>query len=292
MLDQLANGILLGALLATSSVGLSLILSVTHTINVAHGDLLTLGAMMAVFFSTAYAIPVWIALLLAIAIGLSFGGLIDFGLLSPLRRRGVGVVAMLVVTIGLSFVLRYGILAIGGPRPKALPLPSARVSQYFGMGFTPMALVSILISIVVLVSVGIFLMKTSLGTAMRAVASNRTLASASGIHIERVMRLTWIIAGGLTAVGGVMLALTQLVFWNVGFQLLLLMFAAVIVGGVGSPFGTMVGGFLIGIVSQMSVALPYVRDHADLKIVVAMAVMFIVLIVRPNGILGRGARLS
>jgi branched-chain amino acid transport system permease protein len=106
------------------------------------------------------------------------------------------------------------------------------------------------------------------------------------------MRLTWIIAGGLTAVGGVMLALTQLVFWNMGFQLLLLMFAAVIVGGVGSPFGTMVGGFLIGIVSQVSVALPYVRDHADLKVVVAMAVMFIVLIVRPNGILGRGARLS
>lgn len=292
MLDQLANGILLGAVIAMTSVGLSLIFSVTGSFNFAHGDLVTLGAMMTVFFATALSVPVWLAIILAVAAGALIGLILDRAMFRPMRRAGVGGITTLVATLGLSLIARYAILAVGGPEPKALPIPAQRVTSFFGLGFTPMALVVIISTIVILVGFGLFLTKSTLGTAMRAVASNKTLAAASGINIERIISVTWVIGGALAAVGGVMLALTQLVYWDMGFQLLLLMFAGVIVGGLGSPFGAIVGGFVIGLITQLSVTLPYIKDHNDLKIAVALLVMVIVLFLRPQGLLGRRARLS
>lgn len=292
MLDQLANGILLGAVIAMTSVGLSLIFSVTGSFNFAHGDLVTLGAMMTVLFATALSVPVWLAIILAVAAGALIGLILDRAMFRPMRRAGVGGITTLVATLGLSLIARYAILAVGGPEPKALPIPAQRVTSFFGLGFTPMALVVIISTIVILVGFGLFLTKSTLGTAMRAVASNKTLAAASGINIERIISVTWVIGGALAAVGGVMLALTQLVYWDMGFQLLLLMFAGVIVGGLGSPFGAIVGGFVIGLITQLSVTLPYIKDHNDLKIAVALLVMVIVLFLRPQGLLGRRARLS
>jgi neutral amino acid transport system permease protein len=292
VLDQLANGILLGAVIAMTSVGLSLIFSVTGSFNFAHGDLVTLGAMMTVLFATALSVPVWLAIILAVAAGALIGLILDRAMFRPMRRAGVGGITTLVATLGLSLIARYAILAVGGPEPKALPIPAQRVTSFFGLGFTPMALVVIISTIVILVGFGLFLTKSTLGTAMRAVASNKTLAAASGINIERIISVTWVIGGALAAVGGVMLALTQLVYWDMGFQLLLLMFAGVIVGGLGSPFGAIVGGFVIGLITQLSVTLPYIKDHNDLKIAVALLVMVIVLFLRPQGLLGRRARLS
>lgn len=292
MLDQLANGILLGAIIAMTSVGLSLIFSVTGSFNFAHGDLVTLGAMMAVLLSTLLPLPVWLAIVLAIAAGAAVGFLLDRAMFRPMRRAGVGGITMLVATLGLSLIARYAILAVGGPEPKALPIPQQQVTSYFGLGFTHAALIVIVSTVVILVAFGLFLTRSALGTAMRAVASNRPLAAASGIDIERIISITWVIGGALAAVGGVMLALTQLVYWDMGFQLLLLMFAGVIVGGLGSPFGAMAGGFAIGLVTQLAITLPYIKDHSDLKIAVALVVMVVVLFVRPQGILGRRARLS
>lgn len=292
MLDQLANGILLGAIIAITSVGLSLVFSVTRAFNFAHGDMVTLGAMLMVFLTQGLGLPVWLGVVVVVPIGAVFGGFLDIALFRPMRRAGVGGITMLVATLGLSLLLRYGMLAVAGPEPRSLPLPTQHVRQVLGMAFTPMAMVVIVSTIVLLAVFGLFLNRSTLGTTMRAVANNRALASASGIDVQRTMLATWAISGGLAAVGGVMLGLTQLVYWDMGFQLLLLIFAGVIAGGLGTAYGAMAGGFFIGVVTQMSVALPYFRDHVDLKLAVALSVMIVVLLVRPQGLLGRRVRVS
>jgi len=292
VLDQLANGILFGAIIAMTSVGLSLIFNVAGAFNFAHGDLVTLGSMMAVLFATTVGLPVWLSIVLAVVAGGAAGLLLDFTVFRPLRRAGAGGITLLVTTLGLALIIRYAILAVAGPEAKALPLPPQHVTPYFGLRFTPLALVVIVSTIVILIAFGILLAKSRLGVAMRAVASNGTLAAASGVDIERIITITWVLGGALAATGGVMLALTQLVYWDMGFQLLLLMFAGIIVGGLGSPFGAMLGGFVIGLIAQLAVTLPYVREHNDLKISVALLVLVAVLLLRPQGILGRKARLS
>ena len=293
MLDQLANGILLGAIISITSIGLSLIFSVTNTLNFAHGEMVTLGGMLAVFFSSAaLGLPLWLALPAAVLSGVVLGLLLDLSVFKPMRRAGVGGITMLVTTLGLSLILRYVILAVAGPDPEALPLPAQRVGSYLGLALTPLGAVVIIATLVVLTAVALFLLKSTTGTSMRAVSNNRTLAAASGINVERVIFTTWGLGGGLAALGGVMLVLTQLVYWDMGAHLLLLMFAGIIVGGLGSAFGAMAGGFLVGIVTQLSVGLPYIRDHTDLKLAVALGVMTVVLLARPQGILGRKARLS
>jgi neutral amino acid transport system permease protein len=292
MLDQLANGLLLGAIIAITSVGLSLVFSVTRAFNFAHGDMVTLGAMLMVFFTHGLGLPVWLGIVIVVPLGAAFGGFLDLALFRPMRRAGVGGIAMLVATLGLSLLLRYGMLAVAGPEPRALPLPTQRVHQVLGMAFTPMAMVVIVSTVVLLGLFGLFLNRSTLGTTMRAVSNNRALASASGIDVQRTMLATWAISGGLAAIGGVMLGLTQLVYWDMGFQLLLLIFAGVIAGGLGTAYGAMAGGFFIGLVTQLSVAMPYFRDHVDLKLAVALSVMIVVLLVRPQGLLGRRVRVS
>lgn len=292
MLDQLANGILLGAIVAMASVGLSLVFNVAGVFNFAHGDMVAVGAMFAVLLAQAAGLPLWLALSGAIVMTAALGWLLDAIVFKPLRRKRIGGITMLVTTLGLALIIRYVMLAIVGPNQVALPLPPQRIKSYLGLGFTDMGLVVIVLTIVLLVGFALFLLRSETGTAMRAVASNRTLAESCGINSDRIITLSWVISGGLAAAGGIMLALTQLVYWNMGFQLLLLMFAGVILGGLRSPFGAMAGGFAIGVVTQLSVALPYVSTHTDLKIAVSLLVMSLILLIRPQGLLSRRARVS
>lgn len=293
MIDQLSNGLVLGAVLAITSLGLSLLFSVTNSFSFAHGDLVAVGAMVAVVLSgEALGLPVWLAIVLACLSGVLLGLILDRVMFRPMRRKGVGGITFLITTLGLALIIRYLILALAGPGPRALPLPQQRVQSYLGLRLTPSAALAIVISVLVLVLIGVFLLRTPLGISMRAVANNPQLAMASGISVDRIVAIAWAMSTGLAALGGTMMALTQLVYWDMGFHLLLLMFASVILGGLGTAFGAMAGGFLIGIVTQLSVTLPYVRDHVDLKIAVGLAVMAVVLLLRPQGILGRSVRAS
>lgn len=292
MIEQFSNGLILGAVLAITSLGLSLLFSVTNSFSFAHGDLVTVGAIVAVVLSAGVGLPVWLSILLACASGVFLGLVLDRVMFRPMRRKGVGGITLLVTTIGLSLIIRYVILALIGPGPRALPLGQQQVRSYLGLQLTPSAALAIVLSVVVLVLVGLFLLRTPLGISMRAVANNPQLAMASGISVDRVVAIAWAMSCGLAALGGTVMALTQLVYWDMGFHLLLLIFASVILGGLGTAFGAMVGGFLIGIVTQMSVTLPFIRDHVDLKIAVALAVMAIVLLIRPQGLMGRAVRAS
>jgi branched-chain amino acid transport system permease protein len=194
-----------------------------------------------------------------------------------------------VVSIGLSLVLRYAYLYAfgGGPRPYAQystqgPLDLGPVS------LPPRDLVIMAVSIIILTLVGLGLQRTKLGKATRAVADNPSLAASSGIDVQRVINVVWTVGTALAALGGVFLALSQQVNYLAGFNILLLLFAGVTLGGLGTAFGALVGSLVIGIFTQLSTLF----IPAELQNVGALLILIIVLIVRPQGILGRAERVG
>jgi len=219
----------------------------------------------------------------------AFGGAQELGLWRPLRNRGTGLISMIVVSIGLAFAMRYAILVtIGGlPRPFTDYAIQSDMSL-LGITTVPKNLIIIGFTIVVLALVGLFLTRTKLGTAMRAVSDNADLAESSGIDVSRVVLITWVGGSGLAALGGVMFGISEQVQWDMGFKLLLLIFAAVILGGLGTAFGAMVGGFIVGVVVEMSTLVIPV----EFKTAVAMAILIVMLLLRPQGLLGSRERIG
>jgi branched-chain amino acid transport system permease protein len=213
----------------------------------------------------------------------------DKGMWSPLRKRGTGLVAMMIITIGLSIFLRSLFqYFIGGGN---FSYSQYTTSAPFAVGpllITPTQVGVSAVSLAVLVAASLALQKTRLGKATRAVADNPALAAASGINVENVIRLVWVGGSALAGLAGVGLGITQGFNYQFGFKILLLIFAAVVLGGLGTIWGALAGSFLIGLLVEVStIVVP-----AELKYVSALAVLIIVLVVRPQGILGRRERVG
>jgi len=291
------GGITFSLLLALAALGLSLIFGTTGLTNFAHGELVTFGALAALAVDRlpgeiqvgGVNITVITAVIVAFILSGVFGWVQDKGMWSPLRKRGTGLVAMMIITIGLSIFLRslYQYFVGGG---------NYSYSQYttakpFSVGPVLITWTQVgvsLVSLAVLVLAGLILARTRLGKAIRAVADNPALASASGINVENVIRLVWIGGAALAGLSGVGLGLTQGFNYQFGFKILLLIFAAVVLGGLGTIWGALVGSFVIGLLIEVStIVVP-----AELKYVSALAVLIIVLVVRPQGILGRRERVG
>ncbi|WP_250443391.1 branched-chain amino acid ABC transporter permease [Actinotalea sp. C106] len=287
--QQAAAGLRFGLVLALASVGLSLIYGTTGLSSFSHGEQVTLGALLTYVFVSLMGWPLVPAIILAVLICAGTGWLQDVGIWRPLRRRGVGLVQSMIVTIGLALALQYlfqlvfggGTVSILSYIPGTWTLGPVRLNipSYYSMG----------ISIVVLLAVGWFLLRTRTGRATRAVSDNPALAAASGIDVDRIIRLVWVMATGLAGLAGVLLAL---IFnganWTLGMQMLLLMFAAVTLGGLGTAFGALVGSLVIGMVVEMAnLVIP-----TDLKYAAALVILILVLMVRPQGILGRAERIG
>jgi branched-chain amino acid transport system permease protein len=286
-------GLKLGAIIALSAIGLSLVFGVTGLVNFAHGDLVTLGAVLAFWLNASQSGPGWhlvVAAIPAILLTAAFGGAQELGMWRPLRRRRTGLIALLVISIGLSFVIRYLILVFGNvrlPKPYVDYVIQSEVS-FLGISTVPKNLVIIGLTLVVLIGVGLFLQRTKVGTAMRAVSDNPDLAESSGIDVQRVILITWTMGAGLAALGGVMFGVSEGVQWDMGFKLLLLIFSAVILGGLGTAFGAMVGGFAIGVAVEMST----LWVPIEFKTVIALAILVGMLLVRPQGLLGVRERIG
>jgi neutral amino acid transport system permease protein len=293
LLNLFVSGIRFGLIVGLCSVGLSLIYGTTGLVNFAHGELVTFGALIAWLLNTMTSGPK-LPLLLAAVIGMIatglLGAVLELGLWRPLVRRRSGAAGRMLVSIGLALVLRYlyQVIFKGAPRSYrqyAAPSPvkigplQSPVRDYFIMG----------ICLVVLLVVGAMLRRTRLGTAIRAVSDERDLSSASGINVPRVTLVVWISGGMLAGLGGVMLgAGSQGVQWNMGFRLLLTMFAAIVLGGLGNPYGAMAGGLVVGVASQVGTYwLP-----SDLQFAIALAILVLVLLARPQGILGVQERIG
>jgi len=287
---QLAfDGINFGLIIAMAAMGLSLIYGTTGLTNFAHGELVTLGAIAAYYFNVTVGLNLIPAAILATVVAGAFGYLQDRFFWGWLRRRGTGLIAMMIVSIGLALVLRHLYLYFfrGSPRQFA----DYTIQKGLNLGpvdVTPATLVGMAIEIVILTAVGLALLKTRLGKATRAVADNPSLAASSGIDVERVIRIVWTVGAAIAGVAGILLAMQQSVNYQMGFQILLLVFAGVILGGLGTAFGALVGSLIVGLMIQLSTL--FIPE--EMKNVGALLVLIIVLLIRPQGILGRAERVG
>ncbi|HUG74738.1 MAG TPA: branched-chain amino acid ABC transporter permease, partial [Acidimicrobiia bacterium] len=285
-------GLKLGATIALAAVGLSLIYGVTRLVNFAHAELVTLGGVLAYVFHATDGGPTWplvLAAIPAVILVAVFGGLQSSYLWRPLRKRGTSLLSLMVVSIGLSFALRSLIQLTFGGQPASYPdFAGQPAILILGVSMVPKHLVTIGVTIVVLFLVSQFLQRSRAGTAMRAVSDDRDLAESSGINVDQVIWITWIMAAGLAALGGVFYGLNESVSYEMGFKILLLLFAAVVLGGLGSAYGVMVGGFVVGIVVEMSTLLL----PAELKVVSGLVILIVMLLFRPQGIFGTRERIG
>ncbi|MFT4258183.1 branched-chain amino acid ABC transporter permease [Microbacterium sp.] len=286
--QQLASGLSLGLILAVATLGMALISGTTRLMNFAYGESLTIGALAAFFASAVLGLPVIVAALFAIAAGVLLHFLQDLLLWRPARRKGVAIVPLMIASMGVAMILRYlGYALFGGSAKRVSPatIPSLRlgpivfpISAYIGAG----------VAIVAVCLVMWWLRSSHAGRAIRAVAANRPLAAATGVDVDHTIRLVWLVSGALAGLAGILLALLSDVTWDMGFKALLLIFAAMILGGVGTPAGAVFGAIAVGVLTELLVLwLP-----SDMKYVGALGVLIIVLLVRPQGLFGTRERIG
>lgn len=300
-----AEGLKQGLYLAMASIGLSLIYGTTGLVNFAHAEMVTWGGLATYFFNfyglagvAGFLAPLpapfgdGVNLIFAVVLGMIAGGVMGYALdrtlFRTLRRQGVGLIAQMVITIGLSIVLRYLFLYFFGGQPRSFRNFSAQQAWQIGpVDLVPKDIIAMGISVVVLVLIGLLLTQTQMGKAMRAVSDNKDLAESSGIDVQRVISTVWIFGAAAAALGGAFFALDQ-TKWDFGFRILLLIFSAVTLGGLGTAYGALLGALVIGLVINLSTL---VLD-AELKNMVALLVMVLVLMFRPQGLLGRAERIG
>jgi len=288
-IQRLFTGLSFGLLLALAAIGLSLIFGTTGLNNFAHAEMVTFGALATLSLAVNLQWPLWIALIGALVLSAAFGWTLDAALWKPLRKKGIGLIPMMIVSIGLSLALRYIYQYIYGGSTAQLPGADGADLKFGPISLSPLDILSMGISVVVLLGVAYFLLRTRLGKATRAVSDNTSLAAASGIDVDRVIRIVWVIGGGLAGLSGILYAFYRPgVSWDMGFQILLLIFAAVTLGGLGTAFGALVGSLVVGVFVEIST----LWIPSDMKYVGALTILILVLLFRPQGILGRKERIG
>ena len=287
--QQAASGLRLGLLLALASVGLSLIYGTTGLSNFAHGEQVTLGGILAYVFANVMGWNLILAAVVTVIICAATGWIQDWLIWSRLRKRGMSNMQMMIVTIGLSLALQYTFQFFIGAGTVRIDRANPQTVQLGPIVFTVQSLWAMLIAVLVIALVGFFLLRTRIGRATRAVSDNPALSAASGINFDGIIRLVWTAAAGLAGLAGIMLGLVlNGISWQTGLQLLLLMFAAVTLGGLGTAFGALAGALIIGMVVELTnLVLP-----GDFKYATALLILILVLLFRPQGIFGRRERIG
>jgi neutral amino acid transport system permease protein len=290
LLQSSANGIRLGLLLALASVGLSLIYGTTGLSNFAHAEQVGLGGILGYFLINQAGLNLLVGGVIIVALCAFTGWLQDRVMWQPLRRRGLGLTQLMIVTIGLSLAMQYTFQYFVGARTVRVVQNNPGIREIGPITMTNQSFAAMGISIVVLAAVGYALLRTRIGRATRAVSDNPALAAASGIDVDKVIRLVWTVAMGLAGLSGLMYALvTNGIKWDSGLQILLLLFAAVTLGGLGTAFGALVGSIIIGLVVELS---PVLGMPGDFKYATALLILILLLLVRPQGLLGRAERVG
>ena len=299
------EGLKLGLYLAMASIGLSLIFGTTGLVNFAHAELITWGTLMAYFFNiyglvgTFGFLAGWPApfgagvnFIVATALAAVMGGVLGYALnrvvFRPARNSGVSLLAQMVMTIGMAIFLRYVFVYFFGSRYRVYKdYASQRANSFLGMELTSRDAAAMVVSIIILIAVGVGLNRTRTGRAMRAVSDNRDLAESSGINVERVIAQVWIFGGALAALSGTFFGFDT-VKWDIGARILLLVFAAVTLGGLGTSYGALVGALMVGIAINWSTLF----IDTELKNMTALVMLILALLLRPQGILGQKQRIG
>ena len=276
----LVYGVVLGGIISLGAVGVSLIFGILRFAHFAHGDMMTLGAYFALMFYGALSLPMPLAFVLAMVLTALLAVILD-RLIYKRLRRGQPVV-LLIASVGVALMVRSAIQVFWGPDVQNYGSGIQMPWVVAGLRIKPDQ-VQILVGVALLVTaLHLYLQKTRMGKAMRATADNMDLARLSGIDTERVVLWTWVLGAGLAAAAGIFLAMDTRLHPVMGWRLLLPVFAAAILGGIGRPYGAIAGGMVIGIAQELSTLVV----SPAYKPAVAFAIMVVMLIVRPTGLFG------
>ena len=288
-------GIIVGSIIGLGGIGLTLTYGVVKFANFAHGDLMSLGMFVALFMIAdvglgggsigplSFGWGMIPAILMAMVVVAAVATGIDFTVYRQLRRRGSGILTMAIASLGVGIIVRAVVQLVWGASPERYVSGIQKATSIFGdLKVKPDQFFIVGLTLVLVVLVYLLLYRTRLGKAMRATSDNPELAEAAGIDTERIRQWTWVIGGGLIAIAGVMLAIQAQLRFDAGFSLILPMFAAVILGGIGNPWGALVGGLVVGISQEVSVH----WIDSGLKPGVPFMVLIVMLLVRPRGLFG------
>jgi branched-chain amino acid transport system permease protein/neutral amino acid transport system permease protein len=284
MLQLVVYGLISGSILALGAIGLTLIYGILNFANFAHGDLMALGAYLALFLRVGLALPMWLAFPLAMLGTAVLAVALDRAWFRPLRVRGAGTVMLAISSLALAIILRSLIRMLWSPQvqyysrdihfPFLVPFLEVRINMQ--------QIVIITVALVLVILVSGFLRWTRLGKAMRATSDNVHLALVSGIDTEQVVLWTWVLGAALAAAGGILLGMSVRLQPIMGWDLLLPIFAATVLGSIGSPYGAMAGALIIGLSEELStVVIPSAYKGA-----VSLVILVVVLLIRPQGLFG------
>jgi neutral amino acid transport system permease protein len=283
-LNTTINGLASGSIYALGAIGLSLIYGILKLVNFAYGDYMTLGGFVAFAINVSAGLPLAVAFLGALAAVAALGIVLEYAVWAPMRRKGAGVLQLLLLSIGLAFVLRYSMQFIWTGEQRALDVDQFQVWRPWDyLTITAIQLTVILTAAAVLVAVAVMLRTTIVGKSMRALSDSFDLAEVSGVNTKRIVAYTWLLAGSLAGLAGVLAAIYTTLSPNTGWFLLLSIFAAVVLGGIGNAYGALIGGLTLGLVQEWSTM--FIRP--TYKEAIGFLVLILVLLVRPQGIFGQ-----
>jgi len=273
------------AVLAIAAVGFTMQFAVTDVLNLAYGAVMIGSAFVAYWLNQA-GVNVWLGLLAAAAAGAAASVVLNQGIYTPFQRRSSAPVTMVIVSLGMTLIIEFGLQAIVGGTNVSYTMSQGPTVRADGLVLTTVQLVIIGLSVVVMAAVHGLLRYTKLGKAMRATAANRSLARNCGIRTDRVVTVTWALTGALCGVAGTVFAINNGSFGATSADLfLVVILAAVFLGGPGQAYGAMAGALIIGLATEISAA--YINP--SYKYVIAFGVLLIVMAVRPGGVLGATA---
>lgn len=277
------NGLTLGVIYALGAVGLTLVYGILRLVNFAHGDFLTFGAYMAYLVNVTWGMPLAAAIFFAMATTALLSLFFERTMWRPMRAKGAGFLQLLLMTIGLAFVIRSAIQWFWGSEIRTLDVDVTDSVTFLGLRIGQTELMVVIVGLLVLVAVGLIIRFSLLGKQMRALSDDIDLAETAGIDTRRVILYTWLFAGALAGLAGVLSGALTNLRPELGFELLLPIFAAVILGGIGSPFGALTAGLVLGVVIELSTLVVEPRW----KVTFGFLALIIALVIRPQGIFGR-----
>ena len=281
-LASIGFGLVTASVLAIASVGFTLQFGVTDVLNLAFGAIMILGAFVA-YWVNENGISVWLGLLLAVAACAAASVLLNSVVYTPFQRRGASPITMVIVSLGMTLIIEFGLAALVGGVGVSYTMGNGPTFQAGGLILTGVQIVIMAIAVAAMAGVHVLLRYTKLGKAMRATAANRNLARNCGIRTGRVITATWALTGALCGLAGTVFAIDAGSFDATSTDLfLVLILAAVFLGGPGQPYGAMLGALIIGLATEVSA----VFIPADYKYVIAFVALLVMLGVRPTGLLG------
>lgn len=282
LLASVGFGLITAAVLAIAAVGFTLQFAVTDVLNLAFAAVMSAGAFVAYWVNQAGQ-SVWVGMIVAMAAGAVLSVGLNYFIYSPFQRRGAAPITLVIVSLGMALIIEFGIAAFVGGINVSYAMSQGSTIRFGGLVLTTVQLTIMAISVAVMVGVYALLRYTRIGKAMRATAANRSLARNCGIRASQVIAITWAVTGALCGLAGTVFAIDIASFGSTSTDLfLILILAAVFLGGPGNAYGAMLGALVIGLATEISA----IYLQADYKYVIAFVALLAMLAVRPSGLLG------